>query len=284
MNSEFSFVILHYKALESTIMCIESILNKVGQDSQIIVVDNFSNNNSIEEIENKYNGFSNIYILKAKENLGFANGNNMGYYFAKNKLKSKYIVIMNNDIELIDSNFTDVIQEEYKKHNYAVMGPKIVLKDNTSFLYHRNIELKTAKKEKRNCIIKKTLVKMHLTTIYNVIIQRKKKSKEKNNLDYNKEYENIILHGSCLIFSPLYIEKFEEAFNKETFLYYEEELLYLKLMRNKLKTLYSPKTEVKHYEDVATNQECSNNEIKKNIFKLKNQIKSLDVVIKELLK
>lgn len=59
----FCFVILHYMTAFDTIECIESIklLNTV---CQIVVVDNASNNGSIETIEEKYSEDKNIYIIK----------------------------------------------------------------------------------------------------------------------------------------------------------------------------------------------------------------------------
>lgn len=90
----YTFVILHYKSYIDTIECIESIL-KLPQKVQIVIVDNASENGSIDEICNEYKFMKNIHIIKNEDNLGFADGNNIGYKYAREKLKAKFILVCN---------------------------------------------------------------------------------------------------------------------------------------------------------------------------------------------
>jgi len=75
---EFCFVILHYKTAEDTIECVNSI-NRLNDECSIVIVDNASNNGSIEKVENEFKTLSNVTIIKNRENVGFAAGNNVGY-------------------------------------------------------------------------------------------------------------------------------------------------------------------------------------------------------------
>ena len=61
----------------------------------------------------------------------------------------------------------------------------------------------------------------------------------------------------------------------------EEELLYLRCRQAGLKTLYSPKLDVLHLEDVSTDTVYKENR-EKEIFVCKNQAESLRVLIRAM--
>lgn len=68
----FSFIVLHYKAVESTIKCIDSILKLNSKDNElnIVVVDNGSNDESFEILKNKYQ--DKIDLIKLNKGIGFS--------------------------------------------------------------------------------------------------------------------------------------------------------------------------------------------------------------------
>ena len=79
------FVILHYLTADETIDCIDSILCNVNDPVyEIVVVDNHSNNGSVEKLEQRFSSLRHIHFVKLQSNLGFAKGNNAGFQFAKN--------------------------------------------------------------------------------------------------------------------------------------------------------------------------------------------------------
>ena len=126
------------------------------------------------------------------------------------------------------------------------------------------------------------IYKLLKSTLKNILIKLKLKKKIENTDNVKLRYENIVLHGSFLIFSKKYIEKFD-GLDDRTFMYREEELLALRLKKNNLKSVYNPKIEIFHNEDSATNAITRSNR-KKEIFVCKNQIKSMKVVLSELKK
>ncbi|HFI0516497.1 TPA: glycosyltransferase family 2 protein, partial [Streptococcus suis] len=85
-GKKFTFVILHFIALEMTIETIEVLLKNFSKyDFNIIVVDNASPNDSGRELSEMYKNHQRIDIMLSDKNLGFAKGNNLGYSFAKLK-------------------------------------------------------------------------------------------------------------------------------------------------------------------------------------------------------
>lgn len=278
---KFSFVILHYCTIEDTFKSIDSILKlNCKYKIDIVVVDNNSPNNTGEILKQKYSEFDNIHIIINKENLGFARGNNVGFLYAKNELEADFIVMINNDVYIMNNDFCDLIIKKYEKYNFAVLGPKIILRDN-SICYYRE-KLPTIREEKR--IILKIIVRyliyfLYLDKIFNMFYKRNKKSDNKN---YKNNNIDVILHGSCLIFSRNYIDKFD-GIDDRTFLYCEEELLYLRLKRNGLLSVYDNELEVFHNEDSSTNY-ITKTERRKSLFKDKQLLKSNRILLEELKK
>jgi len=116
LDKKVSIVILNYKLPEDTLECIQSIYNNIYEKFQIIVVDNGSQDGSVEKIINwaeknkkrfiycKEKNFvfpeekfkQELVIIENKENLGFAGGNNIGIKYALN-CGADYIWLLNND-------------------------------------------------------------------------------------------------------------------------------------------------------------------------------------------
>ena len=77
-------------------------------------------------------------------------------------------------------------------------------------------------------------------------------SGKKKTVSCDKRKEDVVLHGCCLIFTEEYINKFD-GLEELTFLYGEEEILYLRLKENNLLSVYNPSIMIHHSEDGATN-------------------------------
>lgn len=289
---KYVFVILHYYTIEDTKKCIESIKEKSNNKNiEIVVVDNASPNNTGKELYNLYRQNDKIHVIINKENLGFARGNNVGFKYAKENLNADFIIMCNNDTYLLKDDFFTLIQEEYERSNFAVLGPKILLPNNkVNPIIQKLPDMKQLNKQLfmtrleyiTNLLYLNKLYKWLKKILKNILIALKLKSKSKVKDNENIRYENIVLHGSFYIFSKKYIEKFE-GLDDRTFLYREEELLALRLKNNNLKSVYNPEIEIFHNEDGATNA-ITKSDRKKKIFICKNQIKSTKILIEEMKK
>ena len=283
---KIGFVILHYYTQKDTISCVESIQTKMKKENyEIVIIDNGSKNESGKLLKKKYENEDKIHVLIQKENLGFAKGNNIGFKYAKEQLKCNYIVLLNNDTCILQEEFFNLIKEEYNKSGFAVLGPKIyLLKNQINPVNLNSLSIQRIKKELRSDSLNLFFSYMGLYQLYTNTKKWIKKLLKKNivqNLaDVNTYYKNIILHGCCLIFSPIYIEKFN-GLDERTFLYHEEELLFYRLQKNKMISVYNPKIEIFHAEDSATNA-ITVTDRKKRIFVYKNKIKSGKILYYEL--
>lgn len=287
---KFVFVILHYMTIADTERCVKSILQlrETSKNAKIIIVDNCSPNRSGQTLKERYSKNSHVKVILAQQNLGFARGNNLGFYHAKYDLKADFIVMLNNDTYITQDNFMGKIVKEYENSKFAVLGPKIILKDGAANCIYQSLQsIEHYKKDLG--IIKREyhLNRMYLYPIYK--FARKNISsflihlgikKQKAKADPDQKYENVVLHGSALVFSKEYIKRFD-GLDDRTFLYREEEMLYLRLKQAKLKNIYNPEVEIHHNEDGSTDAITGGGKQKRS-FVLKHLIESTKLLITEL--
>ncbi len=165
MKPKVSIIILNWNGWEDTIECLESVYQINYPNFEIIVVDNHSENNSIEKIKEycsgkielesdffKYSnndkpidikeiyeeelGINNIKhelsfsykvltIIKNKKNYGFAKGNNIGIEYSLNNSNSDYVFLLNNDT-VVKSNFlTELINIAESNEDFGIFSPII---------------------------------------------------------------------------------------------------------------------------------------------------------------
>lgn len=253
------FVILHYLTYKDTFECVQSIKTNINYNNyQIVIVDNASNNNSFESLEDDYKDVEDIFLIGNSENLGFAKGNNVGYKFAKEKLNADYIVVINNDTIIQDNDFIKSFIDYYDTNEFHLLGPQIIsLKDNCDQNPLKNI-IDSKNKLIKSIIKYFVLYILNITKIEKIIKKVRVKNKDSainNNqsLNFNNDIlVNVPLHGACLIFSELYIKNMDYAFYPNTFLFVEEDILYYLCKKNNFKTCYFPSITIYHKEDSST--------------------------------
>ena len=277
------FVILHYITIEETVNCVSSIDKTCkGYNYHIVVVDNGSPNNSGKQLENLYSGIDNVSVIALETNEGFAKGNNAGYRFLKQNFNCDFIILSNNDIEIIDNDFILKIVDYYNRYDYAVLGPNI-----------QNFGISSGKCNPMRCKpqtlieikkgIRKLSIQYLLTVVgfYNRIHMIKAKTiglKRFNDtgIDYSVIHENVQVHGCFMVFSKNYIG-ISEGLNEKTFLYCEENILYFETLIKQLKTITVPDILILHKEKVSTEASRKNTK-DRELFVLKNKLLSHKVL------
>ncbi len=283
---KFAFVVLHYLTTEDTIECVNSIINNIKYSNyKIVIVDNGSPNGSGAIIKEKFINNDKITVILNKNNLGFAKGNNVGFQHAKHRLKADFIALINNDTIIEQSDFITKIIEKFKSSHFHILGPDIIsTKDST----HQNPRPRTLQKKdelKDQIKLYRTKLFLNFFLLDNILEKLKKYFIKKPFVtvsetigpSWEKEKLDVKLHGSALVFSPLYLKLYEGLYPK-TFIYSEEAILYFIAKRDNLKTIYSPTIKILHKEDSSTNEIFKKN-FKKRRFYYKNFIKSGKVLL-----
>lgn len=295
---KFGFVVLHYCAADMTRKSVASIQGKLAEeDYAIVVVDNASGNGTGRELKEQYRKDARVTVLLSDENLGFARGNNLGYAYARDQLSCDFICVMNNDVMILQDDFAKLTVGVYQEYGFGVLGPHIELKDGSeNAMYYEIAPLASLKKERdyysrRLRHITSPLhglwevwdrLKLGLRIILGKLHIMPEMRRHEDQVEGAEErHEDLVLHGCCLIFSPVYLKRFTDAFDPVTFMFREEELLYLRCREAGLKVLYDPALRVLHLEDVATDF-IYRTERKKEAFHLKNQIASMGILIERL--
>lgn len=281
------FSILHYQTTDVTRDCINSILTleKNGHQIYVVVVDNGSSNGSGLVLEQEYEKNEVVHVLRTNKNLGFANGNNIGYEYAKRKLDADIVLVLNNDVVITQEDFLNVlVSHVINDDKIAVWAPDILnlINEHQNPIRNHRIHLyEITWMFFYNVFI---FLCMHIPIINQAIvdmlhmIHKKRGIKENEMKEHKVNKMNVIVpHGAAIIFSPTFVHNEDKVFNARTFLYAEEDLLYEYLYRKKYKIRYCSDLVIYHLEDVSTDS-ISNDEIRKRIFVSRQKIRSLAIL------
>ena len=163
-----SIIIINWNGWKDTIECLESVYQIEYPNFDVIVVDNNSLDDSLDQIrayssgelkvdsdffdynaENKplyiteyMEGETpsdiknlDLIILKNKRNYGFPRGNNVGIKFALENLDPDFILLLNNDTIVHPYFLTELVQEGHLNELVGILGPKIYYYDKKDVIW-----------------------------------------------------------------------------------------------------------------------------------------------------
>ena len=117
---QLSVIILNYNVRYFLELCIISVQEALSAiESEIIVIDNNSHDESCAMMENR---FPNIKLIKNSENVGFSKGNNI----AVTQAQGEYICILNPDTVVSEDTFTKILAFAQKQKNLGIIGCKLI--------------------------------------------------------------------------------------------------------------------------------------------------------------
>jgi len=190
MNStdpHVSIIILNWNGWEDTLECLESLYAIDYENYNVIVVDNGSQDDSVEKIRDycrgnletespffRYNPLNkpinliefdkddvdgeeisfkvsaeslNLYLLKNDKNYGFADGNNIGIDFALTNLTTDYILLLNNDTTVDNDLIGPLLKTAESDPKIGLVGPKIYSYDRPSEIQTVGFSIKWSRGE-----------------------------------------------------------------------------------------------------------------------------------------
>ncbi len=130
---QLSIITLNFRKPQLTLNCIDSLYQIYGnefRDNQfeLIVVDNFSQDDSVNQIEKeiKKKKYANCQLVESKLNRGFGAGNNLGV----TKANGKVIVFLNNDT-LVRKGLKEMLNFLENHENVKILGGQLKNTDGT---------------------------------------------------------------------------------------------------------------------------------------------------------
>ena len=117
---DVSIIIVSYNSSQYIVDCLTSVFIQTYKNFEVIIVDNCSTDGTVELIEKR---FSNLYLIKNKENLGFGKAVNQGVEISK----GDYIFVLNSDIVLRDNTVEHIAKGiSQMPSNVGMISPKIM--------------------------------------------------------------------------------------------------------------------------------------------------------------
>jgi GT2 family glycosyltransferase len=224
-----SVIIINYNTFELTIKCIETVLRETkGVEIEIIVVDNGSTETDPERFKEHFPG---ILLVKSKENIGFAKGNNLGILHSS----GEHLLLLNSDIEF--RNDVCTILTSYLKKNKEV---GVV----TGKLLYPNGRIQN------NC---QRFPNWKVSLFELLRLQKILKKKGGDYLLgpfflYDKRKEVDWVWGTCMMFRKKDLSLFPaKVLNEDFFMYGEDMQWCLEFKRIGKKVVFLPEAEVIHY-------------------------------------
>ncbi len=256
-----AFVILHYRAIDSTNKCVDSIKNLKG-DNKIVIVDNASPDGTGAKLVEQYKNDEQVTVLLNPDNSGFARGNNYGTGYVMQNMSPDYVVVLNDDVEIFQEDFCLKIDEIYKEKPFDILGPDIVsvfsgIHQSPKRLNGYDLTSLRRKQEyvRRSSHPIMLLLSSGEKNSPTIWRSAQRRSRAKLKIDSSKPFEGVILHGACVIFSQRYMKKHPEPFYPKTFMYFEMEILEWLCRQEGSVALYDPRITVQHYQYMATKLE-----------------------------
>jgi GT2 family glycosyltransferase len=151
MQNKIAFVILNYKTVDETIILLKNLYAQNWyKQIKIYVVDNHSNDGSAETLLQLME--IDFELIISSENIGFANGNNLGIDKAR-KDGFNFIVCSNSDIEIpYQEEFLNTIIRQFNTNpNIAIVAPTV-----------QNLEGSHQNPFKENRFTKKEIIQLKL--------------------------------------------------------------------------------------------------------------------------
>lgn len=125
-----SIIIPNYEHLEDLQYCISSIKEKTSYSNyEIIVVENNSNSPELFKYYKEINAYPNVSVI-IWTGTGF-NWSALNNYAGQKYAKGEYIILLNNDIEIITPDWIQEMMMQAQRQNVGMVGAKLYYPDDT---------------------------------------------------------------------------------------------------------------------------------------------------------
>ncbi len=226
---KLSVIIVNYNVKEFLLNSVSSIKKAAdGIPIEIIVVDNASEDGSVEALRQK---FPDVKIIANKENVGFGKANNQGLEIAQ----GEYVLLLNPDTLLKDNTLTKMLEFMDAHTDTGLATCKVLNPDGTLQLACRRSFPRPWVSFTKIIGLSSLFPKSKLFAKYNLTY-----------LDENETYEVDAVSGSFMFLRGEAI-KSVGGFDPDFFMYGEDLDLCYRIKEKGWKVYYYPETEIIHY-------------------------------------
>ncbi|MBX3164157.1 MAG: glycosyltransferase family 2 protein [Bacteroidetes bacterium] len=225
-----SIIIINYNTFQLTCSCIKSVVEKTKDVSyEIILVDNASTERDADEFKKL---FPKINLIKSKENLGFAKGNNVGIQHAH----GEFILLLNSDCELTEDSIAICCKEFSEKKNIGVITCKLIYPNG---------------KMQHNCQVFPSTIKIWIEKLrLHKLFSKKIRSSYLQGFYWDYETFGFPdwIWGTFFMFRKSALDLLpDKRLSDDFFMYMEDVQWCWNFRKAKIKIAYTPKTTVIHH-------------------------------------
>lgn len=231
---DLSIIIVNYNVKEFILNLLDSIRKATKNISvEIIVVDNASDDGSIETIKEK---FPDVLLIENKINVGFGRANNQALEIAK----GNNFLLLNPDTIVREDTFSTMLNFFSNNPQAGIAGCKVLNPDGTIQLACRRGFPGPWTSFTKVTGLSRLFPKSKLFAKYNLTY-----------LDENQTYEVDAVSGAFLMMRKEVYEKIG-GFDKQFFMYGEDLDLCFRTQQAGFKVFYVHETEIIHYKGEST--------------------------------
>lgn len=128
-------IVLNWNKPHDTILCLKSLRTLTYPNHQVLVIDNGSQDNSLELLSEFIQSDPQITLLPTGDNLGFSGGINYGIASAL-QTDTDYFWLLNNDTEVDPHCLSALIKGLEESPQAAIAGSRVLLYDPINVLWH----------------------------------------------------------------------------------------------------------------------------------------------------
>ncbi|NWF90905.1 MAG: glycosyltransferase [Ignavibacteriaceae bacterium] len=231
---ELSIIIVNYNVkefLQNLIHSLQKALSNITHE--IIVVDNASDDGSVDFISDK---FPQIKLIANSTNLGFSKANNIGLKISK----GKYILLINPDTIVSEDTLSKMIEFLNVRKDAGLAGCKILNPDGSLQLACRRSFPGPWTSFCKVTGLSSLFPKSRIFAKYNLTY-----------LDENETCEVDAISGSFMMMKREVYEKVG-GFDEQFFMYGEDLDLCYRIQKSGYKVFYYPGTQIIHYKGEST--------------------------------
>jgi teichuronic acid biosynthesis glycosyltransferase TuaG len=164
LNNLVSIITPSFNSSQFIIRAIESVLSQTYKEWELIIVDDGSEDNSVESIENFIKNKEQIYLIKLNKNIGAANARNEALKVAK----GRYIAFLDSD-DIWYPNKLELQIKFMRLNNYPVSFTSYEIIDQHSQLMHKEVHCE--KKVSLRSYVKNTIIGFSSSMIDRKLVQ-----------------------------------------------------------------------------------------------------------------
>lgn len=238
---ELSIIIVNFNTSDLTRRCLNKVykslsFGKIEKSSEVIVIDNASDDGSISMIQKH---FPKVILIKNNKNLGFSKANNQGI----KKTTGAYILLLNSDTQLKTDTLAKLLETVKGDNTIGVVGGKLENIDGTtqpSVGYFPNLS--------------KVFFWMFFIDDIPLLSKILKPYHLEDKSFYGKKHFIDWVSGACFLLRREVVGKVG-LLDENIFMYGEEMEWCYRIKKAGFKVMYTPQAQIKHYKGASSKSE-----------------------------